>query len=125
MCGADLIFDYDYTEHNELHFHVEHLIPKSKGGGCNIENLFPSCKKCNATKGSTFVDSKVSRMINVSNISIDHIINEARYEIEHGAINKEDLLDTIRNVIDKASDRLNEIRELYFYVESIEDIKND
>lgn len=39
---------------------IEHLIPKCKGGSNNIENLFPSCNKCNLSKGSkTIHDFKV------------------------------------------------------------------
>lgn len=30
---------------------IEHLIPVSKGGTNEINNLFPSCKKCNCSKG--------------------------------------------------------------------------
>lgn len=33
-------------------FHVEHLIPKSKGGSYSkLTNLVPSCAKCNMQKG--------------------------------------------------------------------------
>lgn len=32
-------------------FSVEHLVPKSKGGTDNIDNLVPSCRGCNSSKG--------------------------------------------------------------------------
>jgi len=31
---------------------VDHLKPKSKGGSNRIENLMPSCRKCNAAKAA-------------------------------------------------------------------------
>lgn len=29
----------------------DHVVPKSKGGGNTVENILPSCKKCNGSKG--------------------------------------------------------------------------
>lgn len=31
---------------------VDHYVPKSRGGGDNIENLMPCCKACNAMKAA-------------------------------------------------------------------------
>lgn len=31
---------------------VDHIKPRSQGGGNGIENLFPSCRSCNSTKGT-------------------------------------------------------------------------
>ncbi len=31
---------------------VDHLVPKSKGGGNSIENLMPSCRDCNTAKAA-------------------------------------------------------------------------
>lgn len=35
---------------------VEHVIPRSKGGGNHIGNLLPSCTSCNSTKGVRSLD---------------------------------------------------------------------
>ena len=35
---------------------ADHVIPRSKGGTNNIENLVPSCKKCNLKKGAKNYD---------------------------------------------------------------------
>lgn len=30
---------------------IDHIIPRSKGGGNNLDNLLPSCRSCNTSKG--------------------------------------------------------------------------
>lgn len=35
--------------------HIDHYIPLCKGGEHNINNLVPSCKKCNLSKGTKLV----------------------------------------------------------------------
>lgn len=37
-------------------FQVEHLNPKIRGGGNEIENLWPSCRSCNAGKKSKTIE---------------------------------------------------------------------
>jgi 5-methylcytosine-specific restriction endonuclease McrA len=51
-CGKKL--DYDISEVEELSrsgFHVDHVIPLSRGGTYEIDNLVPSCFRCNKEKG--------------------------------------------------------------------------
>lgn len=37
-------------------FHVDHVIPLSRGGSNEIENLAPACEPCNLYKGSMLVE---------------------------------------------------------------------
>ena len=41
-----------YCEKPVNSFEVDHIIPHSKGGTCELENLCVSCKDCNAKKGA-------------------------------------------------------------------------
>lgn len=44
----------------ELHpfrdFHMDHLVPFSRGGSDDIENLVPSCDTCNLSKGGKRIE---------------------------------------------------------------------
>lgn len=56
-CGAILPPDTDFRDGGDKvvssrrNWHIEHKIPKYKGGSNSIENLVPSCVKCNRAKG--------------------------------------------------------------------------
>lgn len=39
--------------HNK--FHIDHVVPHSKGGSCDLENLVPSCADCNQTKSDYLI----------------------------------------------------------------------
>lgn len=38
------------------HQSIDHFIPKSLGGGYDIKNLVPLCKKCNKERGNKKID---------------------------------------------------------------------
>lgn len=35
---------------------IDHIIPKSRGGGTDRDNLMPLCRKCNEARGSKEID---------------------------------------------------------------------
>lgn len=37
-----------------FNFEVGHIIPESKGGATNLDNLLPICSKCNKSMGSQY-----------------------------------------------------------------------
>lgn len=51
-CGAKL--SYEIGLDNTMH--IDHITPRAKGGRNNIENLNPSCKLCNLSKGKKNLD---------------------------------------------------------------------
>tara|TARA_B110000977_G_scaffold155949_1_gene198409 strand:- start:324 stop:797 length:474 start_codon:yes stop_codon:yes gene_type:complete len=44
-----------YCDKKSGNFEVEHIIPKSKGGSCRLENLCISCVRCNRKKRDTLL----------------------------------------------------------------------
>lgn len=55
------------TDVNRDDFDVDHIIPKSCGGGENFSNKALSCKRCNAKKCDTvkFLDSQSKQLANI------------------------------------------------------------
>lgn len=47
-------------ERNELH--IDHIIPKSKGGKDILENFVSACIKCNLIKGNLSVSEFIARI---------------------------------------------------------------
>lgn len=41
-----------YCEEIGQRFHLEHVVPISRGGDTVKENVVPACRKCNLTKGA-------------------------------------------------------------------------
>lgn len=35
----------------ESNWHIEHVVPRCRGGGWELGNLVPACKRCNSMKG--------------------------------------------------------------------------
>ena len=59
-----------------FNYHVGHDVPESKGGGMNIENLFPICSNCNLSMSSTY---SISEWNNISNINTSMFNRIYRY----------------------------------------------
>ena len=49
-CDIDLTTE----KHRINSFHVDHVIPVSRGGTSHIDNLVPACRTCNMSKGSCY-----------------------------------------------------------------------
>ena len=47
---------------NCFNHHVSHIIPESKGGPTNIENLKPICAKCNLSMSNTHTMDEFSEL---------------------------------------------------------------
>ena len=56
-CGRDMLDDFE----SWMSLEIDHIIPKSKGGGDSIDNLVASCNVCNRLK-STFVPEGYEEM---------------------------------------------------------------
>lgn len=56
-------------------FCIDHFIPKSRKGGDNIDNLVPSCRKCNQMKGNLTIEEFRIKLTQ-HNINIPKFTNE-------------------------------------------------
>jgi 5-methylcytosine-specific restriction endonuclease McrA len=58
-CGCQLPPDTCFLDDggkivsSQRNWHIDHMVPLSKGGTYDIENLVPSCRKCNLDKGAS------------------------------------------------------------------------
>lgn len=71
---------------------IDHLIPKSRGGGCEISNLYLTCRECNNKRSNRanqyLLDSIVKKSRNVVSLFDMKLID---YEIRKGSITKRQL----------------------------------
>lgn len=52
LCHKKLAFTNYGINGSKGAWHVEHSVPKAKGGTDHLNNLFPACIKCNITKSA-------------------------------------------------------------------------
>ena len=62
--GGRCYYCGDVLEYED--FHMDHIIPKAKGGRGIIENLVPSCCLCNLSKGELTVSEFRTRIENLN-----------------------------------------------------------
>jgi hypothetical protein len=64
-CDVEMLREVDPgTVEASRRFHVDHMVPKSKGGPDNLVNFVPACQKCNIAKGDRhFADFLKSRAV--------------------------------------------------------------
>lgn len=65
-CGCDLPADTEFfDEYGNLfssvrNWHVDHILPLSKGGNHKIDNLVPACRTCNLSKYTKTADEFIA-----------------------------------------------------------------
>lgn len=77
-CGKDMLKDLDLW----LSLEVDHIIPKSKGGNDDLNNLVTSCNVCNKYKSnylSVKYNSDISVLINA--VKRNEILDDIRRHI--------------------------------------------
>ena len=80
-----------------IHWEVEHVVPRSRGGTDEISNLVPSCRWCNRRKRSKSLDEFREYLTQQATDDIDRIIN---YVENYGIVGQQDeLLDLLKQSI--------------------------
>ena len=52
---------------------IDHFVPKSKGGGNELQNLFPSCQRCNRMKADLTIEEFRKEIASRANLLQDHV----------------------------------------------------
>lgn len=71
---------------------IDHVFPRSKGGGNDMDNIIMVCKNCNSSKGNMDLlewYSKIRREYPPLNILIHYLKNIYLYSIENGLMDKQ------------------------------------
>ena len=58
VCGRHLQITNPKNE--ETYMTIDHMVPKSKGGTNNIENIRPLCRACNNARGNRDIENLIS-----------------------------------------------------------------
>ena len=53
---------------------IDHIWPKSRGGGNELQNLFPSCQRCNRLKDNRTIEEFRKEIASQVNSLQDHIV---------------------------------------------------
>lgn len=70
---------------------IDHVFPRSKGGGNDMDNIIMVCKNCNSSKGNMDLlewYSKVRRQYPPLNILAHYLKNIYLYSVENGLMDK-------------------------------------
>ena len=57
-------------------FQADHLIEHDAGGDDSMSNLVSSCRRCNASRGATYVNNKTAQRISARNQALNKKPNE-------------------------------------------------
>lgn len=110
MCGVDVVYEKDnYELRKQSNFaHVDHIIPKYRGGGNGYDNIATLCTRCNLKKGKR----KSHEIIENCGIDISFILNLAEYEKRYAIFEAEIFEMTLEEEIFKKYQELLSLKKL-------------
>lgn len=109
ICNKNILDQYDLC--------IEHIIPKSKRGTNNIENLSIVCRACNTKKGV-----KNSNDISENSIfnDVNFYINLINYEIQNNVFDKTETYNHVKNILNEYKEKIEKLEELLSLISSKE-----
>ena len=95
------------------YMHIDHLIPKAKGGSNSINNLMPICKCCNSSKkDNNTIDMVLSIEKKIDKMFKHNILNLIQYEKNNGVFEQQVFTEIVSRMMRKCVSGFNELLEV-------------
>lgn len=95
------------------YMHIDHLIPKAKGGSSSINNLMPICKGCNSSKkDKNTIDMVLSIEKKIDKMFRHNILNLIQYEKNNGLFEQQVFNEIVSRMMRKCVSGFNELLEV-------------
>ena len=111
-CGCEL---------DPFSFHIEHIQPRARGGSSRLDNLVPSCKRCNRSKRTKTAFEFRLWIINRHIYALDKVLDCLRFAWDF--VDDKDLIYEIDDRLAEVSDLCKKLDPKFFLDDSNDDFR--